>query len=57
MYKKGHEAGEDRQVDMVNRESLSFNSMRSVIVTKLETGRSQNKLNIPCKINTGIDGN
>ena len=37
--------------------SLNFNSIQSVIITKLETHSRQDKANIKYQINTHSDGN
>ena len=51
------ETTKDNQTDMVNINSISFNSNQLVIVAKLKTFSSQNSTIIPCKTDTGGDGN
>ena len=44
-------------MDVVNIKSLSFNSMRSVIITNLVTSSNQNKEKIAYNVDTGSDSN
>ena len=51
------EATNCNQIDMVNINSISFNSKQLVMVVNLKTSSNQNSTVIPYKIDTGSDGN
>ena len=51
------EADDEKQVYIANITSFNFNSISSVIVTKLDTSSSQNSSEIAYKIGTCSDGN
>ena len=45
------------EIEMVSIDSVHMNKNQSMLTTKLETCTGDNKLTVPCKIDTGSDGN
>ena len=47
----------DKHIDVVNVESFKYNSIRLVIVTKLDINSNQRMVKNTCKIDEGSDSN
>ena len=51
------DSAEEYSIDLVNINSIPFNKNHSVIIAKLKMSAGINNVIVPCKVDTGSDGN